>query len=140
MTNKIPYGYEVKKGKICINEKHANEIRDMFNTYIKCNSYVETSKILGCKDKPIRIRHILLNPVYAGKEYWPAIIDKDTFNEVQNLRIQKAIKVGKVYEPSKLKEVKVTSTFTIGRISVKYDDPYQQAEYAYSQIKEIENE
>ena len=31
-------------------------------------------------------------------------------------------------------------TFTIGKVTEKYDDPYKQAEYAYSQITEVVNE
>ena len=30
--------------------------------------------------------------------------------------------------------------FKIGNVEIKYEDPYQQAEYAYGLIKEILNE
>lgn len=140
MANRIPYGYEVKRGKICINKKESIEIRETFNTYIKCNSYVETCKILGSKNSPSRIRYILLKSIYIGNEKYPAIISRDTFDEVQNLILKKAIQVGKVYKPKPPKEIKVTSTFTIGTVPAKYDNPYQQAEFAYSQIEEINNE
>lgn len=140
MANRIPYGYEVKRGKICINEKESSEVREIFNTYIKCNSYVEASKILGGKHSPSRIRYILQKPIYMGNDKYPSIISKDTFDEVQNLILKKAIQVGKVYKPKPPKDIKVTRTFTIGIVPVKYDDPYQQAEFAYSQIEEIKNE
>lgn len=140
MANRIPYGYEINKGKICINEIEASEIIEIFNTYIKCNSYVEASKILGGKVNSQRVRYILQKSLYMGNEKYPSIISEDKFNEVQNLILKKALQVGKVYKPKPPKEIKVTSTFSIGRVPVKYDDPYQQAEFAYSQIEENKNE
>lgn len=80
-----------------------------------------------------------LYKVYIGTEYYPQIIDEDTFAKVQEIRENNARSQNRIraYRPHPKAEI---GTFTIGKVAGKYDDPYKQAEYAYSQITEVANE
>lgn len=85
------------------------------------------------------IGRFLKNKVYVGNEYYPQIVDDDTFVKAQeirgnNARSQNRIRAYKVHPKAEI------GAFSIGKVAEKYDDPYKQAEYAYSQITEVANE
>lgn len=85
------------------------------------------------------IGRILRNKVYIGTEYYPQIVDEDTFVKAQEIRGNNAKSQNRIgaYRPHPKAEI---GTFAIGKVAVQYDDPYKQAEYAYSQITEVANE
>ncbi|MBW8384333.1 MAG: recombinase family protein, partial [Youngiibacter sp.] len=68
-------------------------------------------------------------------DYYPAIIDPDTFAAVQEERIRRASALGRIHEPKEAKVVVYPSTFHIIEGLLVYDDPFAQAEYAYSLIE-----
>lgn len=78
---------------------------------------------------------MLKNIRYLGDDYYPAIIDPDTFAAVQEERIRRASALGRIHEPKEAKVVVYPSTFHIILGTQIYDDPFAQAEYAYSLIE-----
>ena len=77
--------------------------------------------------------------MYIGTEYYPQIVDEDTFVKAQEIRGNNAKSQNRIgaYRPHPKAEI---GTFAIGKVAVQYDDPYKQAEYANSQITEVANE
>lgn len=97
----VKYGYKIVDKKYVIDEKQAENIRNLYNQYIKTNgNYQETYKYFvshfsgkGCDAMQMYLR----DTAYIGKyklyrkntyleDYIPPILDLDTFNKVQQLR------------------------------------------------------
>ena len=85
------------------------------------------------------IGRFLKNEIYVGTEYYPQIIDKGIFAKAQEIRGNNARSQNRIgaYRPHPKAEI---GRFTIGKVVEQYEDPYKQAEYAYSQIMEVANE
>lgn len=78
---------------------------------------------------------MLQNKRYLGDEYYPAIIDPDIFAAAEAERIRRAEKLGRIREPKAKKEIAYPTSFRISEGKEHFDDPFQQAEYAYSMIE-----
>lgn len=122
-----------------IDEPNAERVRMLFREYIECGSMRTAGKKVGIEKTHSVIGRFLKNNVYVGTEYYPQIVDEDTFAKVQEIRENNAKSQNRIgaYRPHPKAEI---GTFTIGKVAVQYDDPYKQAEYAYSQITEVANE
>lgn len=81
------------------------------------------------------IGRMLRNAHYLGDEYYPAIIDPDTFAAAEAERIKRATKLGRIREPKEESEVLFPTVFHLNEGTQQFDDPFQQAEYAYSLIE-----
>lgn len=134
-----PYGYIIEDGQAVIDEPNAERVRMLFREYIECGSIRAAGKKVGIEKTHSVIGRFLKNKVYVGTEYYPQIIDEDTFAKAQEIRENKAKSQNRIgaYRPHPKAEI---GTFTIGKVAVQYDDPYKQAEYTYSQITEAANE
>lgn len=134
-----PYGYIIENGQAVIDEPNAERVRMLFREYIECGSMRTAGKKVGIEKTHSVIGRFLKNNVYVGTEYYPQIVDEDTFAKVQEIRENNAKSQNRIgaYRPHPKAEI---GTFTIGKVAVQYDDPYKQAEYAYSQITEVANE
>jgi DNA invertase Pin-like site-specific DNA recombinase len=75
----IPYGYNYEDGKLIINQKEAEIIKEIFNRYEKGNTYKKIVEYLnekkihtkrGGKWAKSTILAILKNPVYCGYYQW----------------------------------------------------------------------
>lgn len=134
-----PFGYIIESGQAVIDEPNAERVRMLFQEYIKCGSMRGAAKKVGIEKTHSVIGRFLKNRVYVGTEYYPQIVDEDTFAKAQEIRGNNAKSQNRIgtYRPHPKAEI---GTFTIGKVAVQYDDPYKQAEYAYSQITEVANE
>lgn len=81
---------------------------------------------------------MLRNKRYLGDNFYPAIIEKETFEKVETEREKRARKMGRIFEPKTKKEPETITDFSVGQITEEYSDPFLQAEYLYSLIKEEE--
>lgn len=134
-----PYGYIIENGQAVIDESNAERVRMLFQEYIECKSMRAAAKKAGIDKTHSVIGRILKNKVYLGTSFYPKIIDEDIFVRAQEIRENNARSQNRiaVYRPHPKAEI---GTFIIGKIEAKYDDPYKQAVYAYSQIMEVANE
>ena len=134
-----PYGYIIVNGKAVIDEANAGRIITLYKEYVDCKSMRAAAKKAGIDKTHSMIGRFLKNEVYVGTEYYPPIIDEDIFAKAQEIRGNNAKSQNRMgaYRPHPKAEI---GTFTIGKVTVQYDDPYKQAEYVYSQITEVANE
>lgn len=134
-----PYGYIIEDGKAVIDESKAERVRMLFKEYIECGSMRAAAKKVGIDKTHSMIGRFLKNKVYVGTEYYPQIVDEDTFAKVQEIRESNARSQNRIraYKVTPKAEIGI---FSIGKVTEKYDDPYKQAEYAYGQIMEVANE
>ena len=126
-------------GQAVIDEPNAERVRMLFREYIKCESMRAAAKKAGIDKTHSVIGRFLKNKVYVGTEYYPQIINENVFTKAQEIRGNNAKNQNRIgaYRPHPKGEI---GTFTIGKVAVQYDNPYKQAEYAYSQIAEVANE
>ena len=130
-----PYGYRIVNGKAVIDELAAEQIKALFQSYLSGDSLATSANKAGIGAYHAAIGKMLRNTHYLGDEYYPAIIDPDTCEASETERIRRAEKLGRVHEPKAKDEVIYPTNFRIKEGAERFDDPFQQAEYAYSLIE-----
>ena len=78
---------------------------------------------------------MLQNKTYLGDNFYPQIIDKETFEKVISERNIRAIKLNKTKKQIKEPICEYVLTFKSQKIEHKFDNLFMQAEYAYSLIE-----
>lgn len=131
-----PYGYRIENGKAVIDTKAAEQIKALFKAYLSGGSLNTAAKKAGIEASHGGIGRILRNRYYLGDEYYPAIIDADTFTSVEEERFKRASHLGRIRAPKEeTRVVFFPSSFHLNEGAEQYDDPFQQAAYAYSLIE-----
>jgi hypothetical protein len=134
-----PLGYRIENGKAVIDIEAAEQIKTLFHSYLSGDSLATAAKKSGITAFHAGIGRMLRNTRYLGDEFYPAIIDKDTFNTAEAERIMRAERLGRTRKSKQEKEVVYPTTFRMNEGTEKYDDPFGQAEYAYSLMSNFEN-
>jgi hypothetical protein len=130
-----PYGYRIENGKAVVDGKAAEQVEVLFQSYLSGDSLDAAANKAGIEAFHAGVGKILRNVHYLGDEYYPAIIDPVMFAAVQAERLKRAQQLNRIYEPKEKTEVVFPTAFRINEASQQFDDPFQQAEYAYSLIK-----
>lgn len=131
----VPLGYKIEKGKAVIDEVQAEQIRSIYAGYISGLSSIEAAKAAGVMIRHTGVRNILMNKRYLGDDYYPAIIDQETFERAEAERISRQTKSGKLFIDTQTKEKVLATKFYMPRLEKKFEDPFKQAEYIYSLIE-----
>lgn len=86
-NRKLPFGYEMRRGEICINLEEASVVKDIYTEYADGASYRQLTERLNAQ--PIRygapdkswnknmVARILANGVYTGESGYPAILSDE---------------------------------------------------------------
>jgi hypothetical protein len=130
-----PFGYRIENGKAVIDNVAAEQIKILYQSYLSGDSLATAAKKAGIQSFHAGIGRMLRNACYLGNEYYPAIIDPDTFAAAEAERIKRAEKLGRIREPKEETAVAFPTAFYIKEATQQFDDPFQQAEYAYSLIE-----
>ena len=78
----------------------------------------------------------MLNKRYVGDSFYPPILTKETVRKVEAERLRREKAFGRDRRKGKdVPEGTIFTKFSAPKITLKYDDPVRQAEYAYTQIK-----
>ena len=72
---------------------------------------------------------------YLGDDFYPAIIDKATYQKAQEERIRRATKLGRNNKQTQMRKLQIPIRFHMGEVTVLYDNPVKQAEYLYNLIE-----
>lgn len=140
MAAHTPYGYIIVDGQAVIDKPIAEKLRALFVAFLSCGSMRAAAVKSGIEKTHSVIGRLLKNRIYLGDEYYPQIIDEETFHQVQELRCHNAKVQNRVHEYKKQESALVIGHYKLGKVLVKYDDPYKQAEFAYGLIEEAKNE
>jgi hypothetical protein len=130
----IPYGYLIKNGKAIIDNAKVGKLIALFNAYLSGLSLTDAAKKAGICRCHASIAKMLSDIRYAKDTFYPSVIDEGLFEEVQAGRRRRAEQSGKIREPNEKKVFQVLS-FRAPTPQKLYDDPFEQAEYAYSFIE-----
>jgi hypothetical protein len=130
-----PYGYRIENGIAVVDENKAKQVRGLFEGYLSGLALKDAAEKAGLKLFHGSAGRLLRNRKYLGDEYYPAIIDRTTFEKAEEERLKRAKALGRVYE--KVEPIKTYNprSFTIPKVQEEYANPFQQAEYAYSLIE-----
>lgn len=126
----IPYGYEVKDGKIFIVEEAADKVRQIFQNYVSGMSLTESARIVGHPITHSMVKQLLQRKCYIGDSFYPRIVDENLFSRVQ-IELQKRQKsTGK----TRRKVPVIRTNFVLSDEREPQENFTKQAEYLYSLI------
>lgn len=130
-----PYGYRIENGKAVVDEVQAEQIRKLYEGYLSGLALMEAAKAAGLNLYHGSAKRMMQNTHYLGDEYYDAIIDRETFEKAEAERVKRAEALGRIFEEKESALPQQPTAFTIGTVMKKYNDPFKQAEYAYSLIE-----
>lgn len=136
----VPYGYKVENGKAVIDEEKAEQVRKLYKGYLSGLAYMPAAEAAGLKLYHTGAKKMMQNKYYLGDDYYPAIIDNETFDAAEVERVKRQTKLGRVFDKKPDKVSQVVTGFTMPKVQVKYENPFIQAEYVYSLIESEVNE
>lgn len=131
----VPYGYTIQDGKAVIDQLQAEQLKKLFKAYLSGLSLKDAAKKARIVRYHATIANMLTNKRYLGDDYYPKIIDEDTFEKVEAEKLRRAQMLGRIWE-HKPKENSIKKyQFAMPTPDELYDDPFKQAEYVYSLIE-----
>lgn len=131
----IPYGYRIENGMAVVDETEADAVRKFFDYYISGLALKAATEKAGLKLCHGSAGRMLRNVKYLGDDYYPAIIDRETFDKAEEIRVSRAKALGRVRELEVKRAEPFPTRFTMPAVKTVYDDPFAQAAYAYSLIE-----
>lgn len=131
----IPYGYCIVDGKAVIDEEQAKQVRKVYEEYLGGKALMVAAKAAGLTMYHGSVARMLRNRHYLGDEFYPALIDRETFDKAEEKRMEKAASLGRIRELGQDSKPECATRFSMPKIVERYADPFQQAEYAYSLIE-----
>lgn len=141
MASHIPYGYNIVDGKAVIDELKAEQVRQMYKNYLSGLALKTAASQVGIQAWHSSAGRMLSNKTYLGTKYYPVIIDKVIFDLVQEEKHRRALALGRIHdednpdEPSNHDAPPVPTKFWMKPLDARFQDPYKQAEFAYSLIE-----
>lgn len=135
-----PFGYKIENGSAMVDEAAAGQIRQIFQFYLEGDSLATAAKKAGIISFHGGISRMLKNKHYLGDEYYPAIIDRETFDRAEQERMRRAAALGRIKEPAEQEGILIPTVFHAKPVEQTFDDPFLQAEYAYSLIESEEQQ
>ena len=131
-----PFGYRIENGCAVVNAEEAEQIRQVYAGYLSGQSYIEAGKNAGLSMMHASVKRLLQNKHYLGDDFYPAIIDCETFVAAEKERLHRLEIMGRNRDPEPVMDERhIHSWFTIGAATEVYADPYEQAAYIYSLIE-----
>ena len=107
---KMLYGYLIRNGELTVKADEAITVKRIFNDYLEGLSYQAIAEMLNEEKIPYslevadwnkhKVKRLLENSRYTGEKEYPAIIEAETFENVQQLIKSKAIN----YTPKRAKQ------------------------------------
>ncbi len=105
------------------------------NSYLSGLSLKNAAIKAGIDCYHATVSRMLQNKQYLGDEFYPPIIDEEIFEKARLEKQKRAEKLGRIWEPKDVPKTDYPVKFKAKPLVQKYDDPYKQAEYAYSLIE-----
>lgn len=136
-----PYGYQIEDGLAVLDNEGSLQIQRLFEAYIGGAALNTAAKMVGINKTHSAIAGMLRNKKYLGTEFYPAIIDRQTFDAAQEVRQNRANALGRNFEYQKEQRKRQEKyNYHLGRVDQKFENPFRQAEYAYSLIESVRSD
>ena len=119
--------------------EEAEKIRNIYAGYLAGQGLIEAARNEGLTMQHGSVKRLLQNTHYLGDEFYPAIIDKDTFDAAEVERQQRLEIMGRTYmKKSDPEDLRVKKRFSMKPVMRQTKDPYEKAAYIYSLIESEE--
>lgn len=130
-----PFGYRIENGSAVIDTPAAAKLRQLYKNYLSGMSLSKAAAEAGIPTYHGTAKRLMETAHYLGDDFYPAIIDKDTYLNAQEERKRRATKLGRNNKQTQMREIQIPTHFHVGEATVFYDNPVRQAEYLYSLIE-----
>ena len=134
-NNTTPYGYRLENGKAVIQAEEADRLREMSRLYLSGLSFTEAANRVGLTKRHGAVGKLFRNRKYLGTDFYPAILDQETFDAVETERKRREKQLSRSHSKRRCSGAKPITAFKVPRVEIRYSDPARQAEYAYSLIE-----
>lgn len=135
----IPFGYRIEKLAAVIVPEEAEQIRKIYTGYLAGQGFIEAARNAGLTMQHSSVKRLLQNTHYLGDEFYPAIIDKETFDAAEAERQQRLEIMDRTYmKKGDFESRQVKRHFTMKPVMRQTQDPYEKAAYIYSLIESEE--
>ena len=94
-NRKLPFGYTMRMGKVCINEQEAGLVRKIFSDYAGGASYRQLTEKLNAQPVPYNepgkswnknmVARMLIDDRYTGTGTFARLIEPDLYCKVQEI-------------------------------------------------------
>lgn len=129
------FGYKIENGKAYIDKEKAAQVQKLFKGYISGLALRAAALEAGIETFHGTAGRMLQNKKYMGTDFYPAIVDEEIFNKAQTERENRAVKLGRVREVEEDLPILSPTKFRFKSNEIIFDEPFKQAEYAYSMIE-----
>ena len=130
-----PYGYRIENGMAVIDDAAALQVQALYKNYLSGLSLTNAAKEAGLDLLHSGAKRMMRNNHYLGDDFYPTIIDKESFDAVELELNRRSTKLGR-NDRYKAPPVKRPPTaFRLGDITENFDNPIRQAEYLYCLIE-----
>lgn len=131
-----PYGYRIENGAAVIHEEEAAQIRKMYEGFLGGLSLIASAAEAGITMKHSSAKRMMQNPHLLGDDFYPAIIDQETYDAFEAERQRREQAMGRDNREKKTIEARPAPTaFRMRKPVTVNTDPYKQAEYLYNLIE-----
>jgi hypothetical protein len=130
-----PYGYRIENGKAVVDETVAEQVKELYAGYLAGLSLKSAAEKARINCYHATAGKMLQNKHYLGDEFYPPIVDAETFEKASVEKQRRAEMLGRIREPKDMPETDYAVKFKVKPQVQKYDNPFKQAEYAYSLIE-----
>lgn len=130
-----PYGYRIEGGQAVIDEGAAAVIRKLYENYLSGMALKAAATEAGLETYHGTAKHIMQNRHYLGDDFYPAIIDQETFDKATAEVERRAGKLGRLNRKMEEKVLTVPTEFFMSKPELEPPNPIERAEYLYSLIE-----
>ena len=130
-----PFGYKIINGHAVIDKDAAVKIRLPYANYLSGMSLVKASQEAGIETYHGTAKRIMQNPHYTGDDFYPALIDRQTYEKAAAEIERRSALLGRNYKRKQPAVPAVPTKFFMAAAEKQYEDPKLQAEYLYSLIE-----
>lgn len=85
-----PYGYSIENGCATIKEDEANKIRKLYENYHSGMALAKAAAAAGIETYHGTAKRLMENRHYLGDDFYPAIIDQETYDKAAAIRFERA--------------------------------------------------
>ena len=98
-----PYGYSIENGCATIKEDEAYKIRKLYENYLSGMALAKAAAAAGIETYHGTAKRLMENRHYLGDDFYPAIIDQETYDKAAAIRLERAGKLGRLNRKKSVK-------------------------------------
>ena len=106
-----PFGYKIDNGIAVIDQPAADKLRQLYKNYLSGMSLSKAASAAGIKTYHGTAKRLMETAHYLGDSFYPAIIDKDTYQKAQEERKRRATALGRNNKQTQMRKLQIPTHF-----------------------------